>query len=120
VGAQVTATEEHTGAKSQTLSDATGKYTIPFLQPGDYDINATSHGFKQFIRKAIHLAAVDHPVIDIAMVLGSASESVEIVGAFFCAAHTRRPGGLDWRPASQTTSPMPAPRLRPSTSRSAS
>ncbi len=36
-GAKVVATETRTGVKTPTVSDAAGKYTMPFLAPGQYE-----------------------------------------------------------------------------------
>ena len=38
--AKVTVTETHTGTRIPTVSDSAGKYVVPFLLPGDYDIAA--------------------------------------------------------------------------------
>jgi len=38
--AKIIATETRTGAKSETVSEASGAYTIPFLAPGEYEIAA--------------------------------------------------------------------------------
>src|ERR1039457_6893011 len=78
VNAKVTVTEAHTGTKVPTVSDSGGHYTIPFLLPGDYDIAAQMEGFKGFIRKAVHLGAGDHPVIDIKLDVGDTTQSVEV------------------------------------------
>jgi hypothetical protein len=77
-GAKLTATEVHTGTKTQTVSDSTGQYTLPFLAPGQYEIAAQMQGFKGFVRKDINLGAGDHPVIDISLELGDVSQSVQI------------------------------------------
>ena len=36
--AKVVATEIRTGVKSETISEVSGAYTIPFLLPGEYEI----------------------------------------------------------------------------------
>jgi len=77
-GAQVTVTETHTGTKIPTVSDSTGKYTAPFLLPGDYDIAVQSQGFKAFLRKGVHVGADDHPVIDVRLDVGDVATSVEV------------------------------------------
>jgi len=77
-GANITVKESHTGTVTSTVADSAGKYTIPFLLPGDYDITAEVKGFKEFIRRGIHLGAGDHPVIDIALSVGEATQSVEV------------------------------------------
>src|SRR5579871_1468247 len=63
-GAKVTVNEINTNTKTETVSDNSGHYTAPFLLPGDYDVTVTAPGFKASVRKAIHVGAGDHPVID--------------------------------------------------------
>ncbi|HYL78903.1 MAG TPA: carboxypeptidase-like regulatory domain-containing protein [Bryobacteraceae bacterium] len=77
-GAKVVATEIRTGTRTQTVSDEAGQYTIPFLAPGDYQVAATVAGFKEYVRKDVHLGSGDHPVIDIKMEVGDTSASVEV------------------------------------------
>jgi hypothetical protein len=77
-GAKVTATEVRTGAKTQTVSESTGQYTLPFLAPGQYQINAQMQGFKEYVRKDLALGAGDHPVIDIRLDIGDTTTSVEV------------------------------------------
>src|SRR3982750_1720352 len=69
-GAHATATETHTGRKLETVSNSVGEYTVPFVEPGDYDIDAAAQGFKHFVRKAVHVGSGDHAVIDIPLQLG--------------------------------------------------
>ena len=79
-GAKIVATEVRTNAKASTISDSAGRYSIPFLAPGDYQLSAEAPGFKQFLRQGIHLGPGDHPVIDVSLQLGQPSETVEVVG----------------------------------------
>jgi hypothetical protein len=75
---QVTATEIHTGTSTKTVTNADGEYTIPFLLPGDYNVTVHAQGFKESVRKDIHLASGEHPVIDVKLEVGTVSESVEV------------------------------------------
>jgi hypothetical protein len=77
-GAKITATEERTGTKILAVSDSTGQYSLPFLQPGDYDISAQSQGFKEFIRKSVHVGSGDHPLIDLPLEIGNTTQTVEV------------------------------------------
>ena len=77
-GAKVTVTEIHTNTKTQTVSDSSGHYTAPFLLPGDYDIAGASPGFKEALRKGVHVGAGDHSVIDIKLDIGDAAQSIEV------------------------------------------
>jgi len=80
-GAKITATEVRTGTKTQTASEATGQYNIPFLAPGQYRINAQMQGFKEYVRSEINLGAGDHPVIDVRLEVGDTTTTVEISAA---------------------------------------
>jgi Carboxypeptidase regulatory-like domain len=77
-GAKVTVTEEHTGTKIPTVSDSAGQYAATFLLPGDYDIVVQSAGFKEAVRKGVHVGAGDHPVIDVKLSVGEINQSVEV------------------------------------------
>src|SRR5271157_5386599 len=77
--AKVTVTEEHTGTKIPTVSDSAGQYAATFLLPGDYDIVVASPGFKEALRKGVHVGAGDHPVIDFRLAIGDVSQSVEVI-----------------------------------------
>ena len=77
-GAKVTLTEIQTGTKVETASESTGQYSVPFLLPGDYQISVKLQGFKEFIRKGVHLGAGDHVAIDARLDVGDASQSVEV------------------------------------------
>jgi len=74
----VVVTETHTGAKVAVESDNSGQYTAPFLLAGDYDVTVKTTGFKEAVRKGLHIGAGDHPVIDIRLEVGEASQSIEV------------------------------------------
>lgn len=76
--AKVTVTEEHTGTKIPTVSDSAGQYAATFLLPGDYDISVAAPGFKEALRKGVHVGAGDHPVIDVRLAVGDVSQTVEV------------------------------------------
>ena len=77
-GASITVTETRTSTRVDTVSDNSGHYAVPFLLPGDYDISVKFAGFKEFIRKAIHLGAGEHPIIDVRLDVGEVTQSVEV------------------------------------------
>src|SRR5580692_11158096 len=58
---KLVATEKATGNKSDTVSSATGEYTIPFLAPGEYEITAEIPGFKTYKREGLTLSIGEHP-----------------------------------------------------------
>jgi hypothetical protein len=76
--ATVTATEVRTGVQTPTKTDASGHYNIPFLPPGEYQIAAESVGFRSFLRRGITLTSSAHPVIDIRLEVGQATQTVTV------------------------------------------
>jgi hypothetical protein len=77
-GASIVVLETHTGAISRTKSDSAGEYFVPFLPPGDYSITVTAKGFEVLARKGITLQAKEHPIIDLALTVGSQSQTVTV------------------------------------------
>ncbi len=75
---KIIATEIRTGTKSQTVSDTSGRYTIPFLAPGTYEITAETGGFKRFVQNGLSLEIGAHPVLDIHLQVGDTSQSVSV------------------------------------------
>lgn len=77
--AKIVATEIRTGAKSETYSEASGAYTIPFLAVGEYEISAEMPSFKKFLQQGATLGMGQHAVIDIRLEVGQVSEAVTVV-----------------------------------------
>ena len=77
-GAKVAVTETHTNTRVDVVTESTGQYTAAFLLPGDYDIAAKTPGFKEYIRKGVHVGAGEHPVIDFEMEVGDTSQAVTV------------------------------------------
>jgi hypothetical protein len=77
-GAKIATTETHTQAKGEAVSDASGNFTVAFLLAGDYDIAVRAPGFKEAVKKAVHLGAGEHPSIDFRMEVGDAKQTVEV------------------------------------------
>ena len=78
VGAEVTATNLATGAKRSATTDASGKYQITQVQPGDYRVDVTATGFKTAVRPRVALPIGITTDLDIAVELGDLAEQVEV------------------------------------------
>jgi hypothetical protein len=78
VRAKVTATSVETGVATSTLTEASGAYTIPFLQPGLYTIRAEAPSFKTAVRQGLTLSTGEHPVIDLMLDVGDSNQSVTV------------------------------------------
>jgi hypothetical protein len=79
-GAVVVATNSGTLAEKTTRTDATGSYVLERLPVGDYTLSVTLDGFKQAERRDIQLDATQRVKIDVALEVGTVSESVTVVG----------------------------------------
>jgi Carboxypeptidase regulatory-like domain len=75
---KITATEIRTGVKTPTVSDAAGKYALPFLPPGQYELTAQGEGFKEAKQTNLTLSADEHPVIDFKLEVGDVSTSISV------------------------------------------
>ena len=80
-GANIVVLETHTGTINRTTSDSVGHYEVPFLLPGDYSITVTKAGFQTLTRSGIALQAQEHPIINLALTLGSESRTVTVTAA---------------------------------------
>jgi hypothetical protein len=80
-GANVLVQETSTGAISHTTSDAAGEYVVPFLMPGNYSITVKASGFEVLKRSGIVLHAQEHPMINLALTVGSANQTVTVTTA---------------------------------------
>src|SRR6266852_37748 len=78
VNAKITATLISTGAKSETTSGADGEYTIPFLTPGTYRVEAQVPGFKRYVRDGLEVNTGERMGLDIRLELGQITDTVTV------------------------------------------
>ncbi len=67
-----------TGVKRETTSDGQGRYLIPDLPIGDYEIQAAKMGFQTVVQKGITLDVGRQPVIDLRLPVGRAEQTVNV------------------------------------------
>jgi Carboxypeptidase regulatory-like domain len=75
-GASVVVKQTQTGTISRTLSDSSGQYVVPFLSPGDYSVTASGPGFQTVTRNGITLQSQEHPIVNLTLTVGQATETV--------------------------------------------
>ncbi|HEY1305292.1 MAG TPA: TonB-dependent receptor [Vicinamibacterales bacterium] len=75
-GVTVTATGQQ-GART-AVSDADGRFSIPFLTPGNYDVRAELQGFKSFEQKAVIVSVGQITDIPVSMQVGGVTETVNV------------------------------------------
>jgi hypothetical protein len=77
-GANVTVTLLTTGARSETTTGADGLYTIPFLTPGIYRVEAEAQGFKRNVRDNFEAPTGERSSLDIQLDIGALTETVNV------------------------------------------
>src|SRR6267154_3986034 len=79
--AEVTIRQEGTGETRLTRSNASGEFTVPFLQVGGYTVTATAGGFKTKALSGITLQVDKTVNLRIVLEVGAPSETIEVTGA---------------------------------------
>src|SRR5215471_7214329 len=77
-GATVTLTNEGNGQQRQATTNTSGYYVVPNLPVGTYTASVESTGFKKTIQSGIVLDSAARLNIDLALVVGAVSETVEV------------------------------------------
>src|ERR1041385_1890395 len=78
-GAQVTATNESTGAKRDVVSQENGIYTVALLLPGSYKVEISKQGFKIAVINSVPVNVTETKRLDTALEVGSMQERVVVV-----------------------------------------
>jgi len=79
-GAQVAATGPQ--QTYRTKSNESGDFTIPFVQPGTYDVTVEAQGFKKTTQTAVRIDVLTKANLNFAMQVGTASETVNVESSF--------------------------------------
>ena len=77
-GASLKATQTSTGVTRTTTSSADGGYVLPNLPLGPYSLEVTKDGFTKYVQTGITLQVNVAPTVDIALKVGSVTESVQV------------------------------------------
>src|SRR5262245_10425284 len=77
-GAKVEARNIATGATQTVTTDAEGRYRLPLLSSGNYEIRVTAAGFQPLLRRGITLAVGQDLVADATLTVGQIESLVTI------------------------------------------
>ncbi len=80
-GATVTARNTGTGAIQVTTSDSQGRYTIPAMPVGDYEVQTELQGFQTVKRTGLRLSAGADIVVDVSLPIGEISELLTVTAS---------------------------------------
>ena len=78
-GASVTITNIETGAKRTAVSDESGRYAVPSIPVGLYQIRAGKTGFQSQVKTGIQLVVGESSVIDLSLPVGPVAQDVTVV-----------------------------------------
>jgi hypothetical protein len=76
--AKVAIRNTETNATTNATTNETGYYEVRNLNPGPCEARVEVSGFEKFVRSGIDLLADGHPDVDIALKVGSTSETVTV------------------------------------------
>ena len=79
--AKVTVTETNTGVSRTSQTNESGNYTFPDLAPGQYSVSVESQGFKKENRRDISLIVNSSTRVDVQLIPGNITETIEVTGA---------------------------------------
>src|SRR5262249_24367879 len=77
-GANIRVTNTATGSTRATVTDSDGRYSLPNLEPGQYELRADLSGFKSALRRGIVLTVGGSEAIDLTLQVGASSEVVNV------------------------------------------
>jgi hypothetical protein len=79
-GAQIQATNAGTGISYAGTTDGAGRYTLPEMPIGTYNVSAERAGFQKMVQTGIILTIGAHPVLDFTLKVGQTAEVIEVHG----------------------------------------
>ncbi len=65
-----------TGVVSDLVSDSSGNFREPVLQPGDYEVRTSAAGFQTVLRKGLHLDVGQDAVLNVSLEVGATAVEV--------------------------------------------
>jgi hypothetical protein len=67
-----------TGVSATARSNASGNFTLPYLLPGTYTLQAELQGFKRFVREGIEIRVNDTVEVNVELTVGNVAETLEV------------------------------------------
>ncbi len=78
-GVTVEATSRATGAVRVAVTGSDGLFTIPLVQPGDYDVRASLAGFRAAVREGVRVTVSETARVAFELEVGQISETITVV-----------------------------------------
>jgi hypothetical protein len=78
VGAKVRAIQRSTNEATDATTDHEGYYSLPYLQPSDYDVEASANGFKKLRRAGVRLLVAQKLDLNLQLELGAVNSEITV------------------------------------------
>jgi outer membrane receptor protein involved in Fe transport len=78
-GVTIEVTNVATGAVRTAVTGNDGLYTVPLLQPGDYNVKASLNGFRTALRENVRVTVTETARVAFQLEVGQLSETVSVV-----------------------------------------
>ena len=69
-----------TGASRETVTNTRGRFEVPGLQPGRYQVEAELSGFSRFSQGPVTVQVNEESLVNISLKVGQISETINVVG----------------------------------------
>jgi hypothetical protein len=79
-GATVIILNTDTGSKQELVTNSTGYFEAPLMQPGNYEISVEMAGFKRVTQRGVVLAVAQQMNIPFVLEVGAISENITVTG----------------------------------------
>jgi hypothetical protein len=80
-GANIQVKNVGTGQTTTSQTDAQGRYRVPDVAVGDYEVQASKEGFSALLHKGIRLEVGSQNVVDFSLAVGQQTQTVTVEGA---------------------------------------
>jgi len=77
-GAQVQLTNQATGVQRNAVTDSSGYYSVPELQPGVYDVSVSRDGFATQKLSNVHLEVNQSEALNFRMSITASTQTVQV------------------------------------------
>jgi len=79
-GATISVRNTNTGISRNVNADAAGRYTVPRLALGDYEVKAGAPGFQTLVHSGITLTVGREATVDLVLKVGAVAETITVTG----------------------------------------
>lgn len=76
--ATITITKTTTNEQRQTVTDSGGRFNIPFVEPGTYNITASAKGFRESAQQNVLVQVTETRALTFSLDVGTVSQSIEV------------------------------------------